>query len=193
MWFGGADGIVRYEMNESPEPGSTFNTHLNKVLLHWRRHSFSGNWLHRPNLTFPYKSNSFRFEFTSTNFKAEELNKFQFKLEGHDNDWSEWTTENIKEYSRLWEGDYKFLVRSRNYAQQVGTTDEFTFSVAPPWFRSLYAYVIYVLVAGALVWALIRWRSRNLLLEKEALQKEIANQTQNSSAEYSVGGTIRGT
>ena len=178
MWFGGADGIVRYEMNESPEPGSTFNTHLNKVLLQGDSTFFMGIGNITQNLTFPYKSNSFRFEFTSTNFKAEELNEFQYKMEGHDDDWSEWTTENIKEYSRLWEGDYKFLVRSRNYARQIGTTDEFNFSVAPPWFRNLYAYVTYVLVAGALVWALIRWRSRNLLLEKEALQKEIANQTQ---------------
>ena len=178
MWFGGADGIVRYEMDESPEPGSTFNTHLNRVLLNSDSTFFLGIGNITQNLTFPYLSNSFRFEFTSTNFKAEELNEFQYKLEGHDDDWSEWTTENIKEYSRLWEGDYKFLVRSRNYAQQMGTTDEFNYSVAPPWFRSLYAYTIYVLVAGVLVWALIRWRSQNLLEEKEALQKEIALQTQ---------------
>ncbi|HEX6224699.1 MAG TPA: ATP-binding protein, partial [Chryseolinea sp.] len=178
MWFGGADGVVRYEMKESDDSTPGFKTYLNRVLLNSDSVFFQGIGNVRQSLTFPYKSNAFRFEFTSTNYKAEDLNEFQYKLEGHDENWSEWTTENVKEYSRLWEGQYKFLVRSRNYAQVVGTTDEFNFVVAPPWFRSLYAYGIYIMACGVLVWGLVRWRSRNLLREKEALQKEIARQTQ---------------
>lgn len=178
LWFGGADGIVRYEMPEGNQPAKPFNTYINKIILLGDSVFFQGAGNPQQNLTFPYLSNSFRFEFTSTNFAAEERNQFQYKLEGYDDSWSDWTTENIKEYPRLWEGNYTFMVRSRNYAEQAGATAHFAFSVAPPWFRSFFAYAVYFIAVAILVWVFVRWRLQNVLEEKEALQAEIAHQTQ---------------
>lgn len=177
IWQGGSDGISRYEFN-ALEPEKTFQTYLNKIVLLGDSVFFQGVSDVPQNITFPYTSSSFRFEFTSTNFSAEESNEFQYKLEGYDNTWSEWANENIKEYSRLWEGNYKFSVRSRNYAEQIGTTDEFAFVVAPPWFRSFYAYAAYFVGGAFLVWGFVRWKSYKLLQEKKALEVEIAHQTQ---------------
>jgi signal transduction histidine kinase/DNA-binding response OmpR family regulator len=155
-----------------------FKTYINKIILLGDSVFYQGIGNADQNLTFPYSSNSFRFEFTATNFVAEERNQFQYMLEGYDDTWSDWTTENIKEYPRLWEGSYIFLVRSRNYAEQPGTTDHFAFVVSPPWFRSFYAYAFYFIASAVFVWILIRVRLRNVVREKEALEAEIALQTQ---------------
>ena len=178
VWQGGNDGISRYGIREPVKAVEPFNTFLNRIILLGDSVFSQGIGGAEQNLSFPYASSSFRFEFTSTNLVAEETNEFQYKLEGYDDAWSEWTTENVKEYSRLWEGDYTFLVRSRNYAEQIGTTDAFAFVVMPPWHRSIYAYVAYFLGAVLFVVGLIRWRSYKLEQEKKALQKEIAHQTQ---------------
>ncbi len=178
MWNGGADGIVRYELTESSSSSkNTFHTHLNKILLPNDSILFQGIDGVAQNLTLPYSLNSIRFEFTSTNFAAAENNEFQYMLEGFDDDWSSWSSENIKEYNRLWEGRYKFLVRSKNYAQQLGSTAEFAFSISPPWYRSFYAYAFYFIGAAIFVWGLVRWRLQRVLREKEALQAEVALQT----------------
>lgn len=177
LWLGGADGIVRFEMPRANRPDTTFHTYINKIILLGDSIFFEGIDNALQSVTFPYASNSFRFEFTSTNFMAEERNEFQYKLEGYDATWSDWTTENIKEYARLWEGTYSFLVRSRNYAQQTGRTDQFTFTIAAPWYRAWYAYVVYFIVAGMLVWAFVRWRLQSVLEEKKELQLEIDHQT----------------
>ena len=177
VWHGGSSGLVRQEFRNTNVDSTLFRTYLNKIILMGDSTFFQGIGGIPQQLTFPYASNSFRFEFTSTNFAAEEANVFQYKLEGYDKDWSEWTPENIKEYSRVWEGDYRFLVRSRNYGGVISGADFFAFVIAPPWFRSIYAYVFYLLAAGIFIWGLIRWRSRQLVKEKEALEVEVANQT----------------
>lgn len=181
IWQGGADGISRVDVKKAHRKDSTlplFHTYLNKIIILGDSVFYQGvNGLSQ-NISFPYTSNSLRFEFTSTNFIAEETNEFQYKLEGYDKDWSAWTTENVKEYSRLWEGSYTFLVRSKNYTDQIGTTDELIFIVAPPWYRSFYMYAAYFIGAAFLVWGIVRWRSLQLLREKATLQAEVANQTQ---------------
>ncbi|MBA4053623.1 MAG: hypothetical protein C0490_02825 [Marivirga sp.] len=178
IWHIGSGLVVRQELNATKPDTSALKTYLNKIVLSPDSVFFQGINGVVQHLTFPYSLNSFRFEFTSNNLRAEENNTFQYKLEGYEDNWSEWTTENIKEYSRLWEGSYTFSVRSRNYAGVVGKADAFSFVVAPPWFRSVYAYMTYVIAAVFFVWGLIRWRSHKLMLEKAALQAEIEHQTQ---------------
>jgi signal transduction histidine kinase/DNA-binding response OmpR family regulator len=179
VWQGGSDGISRFDMSEIQAKDTvSFNTYIDKVILLGDSVFYQGVTGSPQNVSFSHASSSFRFEFTSTNFSAEEANEFQYKLEGYDDDWSDWTKENVKEYSRLWEGNYKFLVRSRNFAQQIGSTDEFAFVVAPPWYRSFYAYAAYFIGAAFIVWGIVRWRSYKLLQEKNALQAEVAHQTQ---------------
>jgi len=178
VWHGGPDGLIRQELKNNKTDTTSFKTYLNKVVLLNDSIFFRGIGSVPQGHTFPYASNSFRFEFTSTNFVADEANVFQYKLEGYDKDWSDWTSENIKEYSSMWEGNYRFLVRSRNFGGVISEPDSFSFAIDPPWFRSIYAYMAYILAAGFFIWELIRWRSYKLLKEKEALQAEVANQTQ---------------
>jgi signal transduction histidine kinase/DNA-binding response OmpR family regulator len=178
LWHGGSDGLVRQEYKDVHSDTALFKTYVNKIVLLGDTLFYNGTGDVPQKITFPYATNSFRFEFTSTNYVAAEANMFQYKLEGYDKDWSNWTTENIKEYSSMWEGSYSFLVRSRNYGGVISEPQAFSFMISPPWFRSMYAYAAYILLAGFIVWLLIRWRSYKLLKEKEALQKEIVVQTQ---------------
>lgn len=179
VWQAGSDGIARYEMTTDQSKDSTrFRTYLNKIFLMGDSIFFQGVGVRQQGVNFPYVSNSLRFEFTSTNFVAEEANQFQYKLEGFDKDWSEWSTESVKEYANLWEGNYKFLVRSRNLADQKGSADEFSFRISPPWFRSVYAYIVYFIGAVVFVWGLVRLRLQSILREKEALQREVSKQTE---------------
>ncbi|QHT66394.1 response regulator [Rhodocytophaga rosea] len=177
VWYAAFGGIVRQEVNKPVKPDTSFATYLNRILLQGDSVFFQGIGGSRQRLTFPYMSNAFRFEFTSTNFTAGEANTFQYKLEGFDEDWSAWTKETTKEYARIWEGNYTFLVRSRNYAGIISKPDTFSFVVAPPWFRSIYAYLVYALSGGLFMWGIVRWRSYQLRQEKEALKKEIALRT----------------
>lgn len=176
IWYGGHEGLIRHQLTPIVTDTS-FQTFINQVSLADDSIFFQGvgGILQHP--SFGYSS-SFRFQFTSNNYVAAEANLFQYMLEGYDNKWSPWVAENFKEYTRMPEGDYTFLVRSRNYAGAISKPNAFHFSISPPWFRSWYAYTLYFISAVFFVWGIVWWRSYKLRQEREALKKEIALRTQ---------------
>ncbi|HTF19537.1 MAG TPA: ATP-binding protein, partial [Chryseolinea sp.] len=176
-WHIGAELMIRQRFSNDGLDTATFATFINKVIVGGDSILFDGTGTTTKESTFTYGLSSLRFEFTSNNFVAEETNLFQYKLDGYDDKWSEWSNENIKEYSSLWEGDYRFWVRSKDYAGRVSQAQSFDFIILAPWYRSSVAYIAYFLILSFAVWLLVRWRSSQLEKDKVALQAEISRHT----------------
>jgi len=101
-------------------------------------------------------------------------------LENYDKNWSAFSTETYKEYSRLARGKYKFKIRSRNLLEQNEATYDFEFTILPAWYESTFAIVIYVILGLLLLIFLIRFvneRSKQGAMKmKELKEKEIEEQ-----------------
>jgi diguanylate cyclase (GGDEF)-like protein len=67
-------------------------------------------------------------------------------LQGFEKNWSEWTVKNEKEYTNLPGGDYTFLVKSRNSFGNIGSTASFQFVIQIHWSKTLWAYIIFILL-----------------------------------------------
>jgi class 3 adenylate cyclase len=52
-----------------------------------------------------------------------------------------------------------------------------SFGVLPPWYRTLWAYGIYLVLAGFGVWGIVRWRTHQLVEEKRQLENIVAERT----------------
>ncbi|MBI4645529.1 MAG: hypothetical protein HY738_02775 [Bacteroidia bacterium] len=61
------------------------------------------------NLVLPYKHNSLTFEFTAIEPARPYLVKYQYILEGYDNDWSPVTNKTSASFGNIWEGTYTFV------------------------------------------------------------------------------------
>ncbi|MEQ8812041.1 MAG: histidine kinase dimerization/phospho-acceptor domain-containing protein, partial [Imperialibacter sp.] len=129
-----------------------------------------------PELEFP--NNFIRFQFAATSFNFAEKNEYQTKLEGYDEDWSAWTTETQKDFTNLSEGTYSFYVRGRNIYGAQGKTDSYTFLILPPWYRTWWAFIIYLVLFVGTIQGVIRWRSKQLKEEKLVLERLVAQRTQ---------------
>ena len=122
--------------------------------------------------------NRFRFEFSSPSYSDEQVNKYQFYLEGYETQWSDWTKETKKEYTNLPEGTYTFRVRAENIFNQKSIEDTYSFSIRPPWYRSWWAYLLYFFSGLVGIYSIVEWRSRRLFLEKSKLEKIILSRTE---------------
>jgi DNA-binding CsgD family transcriptional regulator len=78
--------------------------------------------------------------------------KFQYKLKGFDESWSEWTRETIKEYTNLPDGNYTFIVRAQNNNLTTPSELSFKFEILAPWYRSVYALAFYFLLLILLIY-----------------------------------------
>lgn len=127
---------------------------------------------------FSYQNNTIRFNW-STTMVAGKRTFFQFKLDGIDDEWSDWTTATTQDYLRLPSGAYTFSVRSIEPNGQLTETATFSFIIERPWYLSTGAFLFYFILLlsfGLMIRFYIsrkRYKKRGEELEKNQ-QKIIA-------------------
>lgn len=97
--------------------------------------------------TLPYTFNNLKFEFLCSHIEDNEKNQYQYKLKGFENKWSEWTSSKEAFFTNLPEGDYTLYVRAKNVYEVVSTPASLSFRIAPPWYRTRLAYILYFIIS----------------------------------------------
>lgn len=160
VWIGGDDGVFRYDPQHGRTGNAGFSALIRKVAAH------DGRVLPREPADalpeIPYAQNALRFEFAAPSFDFYNANSFQVLLQGVDRGWSPWSSDAYRDYTNIHEGRYRFLVRARNVYGEEGKPAEFDFRVLPPWYRTDWAWLLWI-ASGVLVAGLfLRWRSAAL-------------------------------
>lgn len=181
-WWGGHDGLIRIEEHASMRP-TPFNVLINKISFSDDSVLFTGSNKPVQYLKFPAELNSIRFEYAATSFDAPQENQYQYLLEGFDNGWSAWTKETIKSYTRIPGGAYTFKVRGKNINGNLSAISSYSFSISPPWFRSWWAYALYVSIGAIMVAGIVQWRLSTIRKEKEKLEKIVLERTREVKAQ----------
>ena len=136
-----------------------------------------------------YKYNSIRFHFSASFYENIEKTKFRCKLIGYDKNWSNWTFDTKKDYTNLSEGKYTFIVESLNVYQKIGESSIFSFTIKPPWFRTIWAYSLYIIIVIGLIYILLYLNSRRLKhanIELENIIKERTNEINQQKEEIQI-------
>jgi serine phosphatase RsbU (regulator of sigma subunit) len=106
-----------------------------------------------------------------------------YKLDGYDKKWSEWTTETKKEYTNLPEKEYVFRVKAKNVYNHQSIEATYAFSVLPPWYRTIWAFLLFGLLGLTLVYfivitytrylrAVIREKTAEIREQKDEIEKQ---------------------
>ena len=181
IWAAGTDGfLARYTPQAQPS-APEFSVFVRRVqtgsgLIAYNG-AFDGLGDRKP-ARIGHEDNSLRFEFAAPWLNDQNRVEYQVRLEGADSAWSNWSQETTKDYTHLWEGTYRFLVRAKNGAGTVSRQAAFGFSVQPPWFRTWPAYLFYVTALGLSFWSLLKWRVSKLEAEKAQLEQIVEERTE---------------
>jgi len=189
VWFGGFDGIIRYDMKHKKTDSIKFVTFINKLVI-GKDSVFNLNTFKNENSTsikyyndsvlhkFNHLFSNIRFEFSAPSYNINNKTLYQYYLEGFDKSWSEWSEINFKEYTNLWEGEYTFFVKAKNVNDRISKTSEIKFYILAPIYRRWWAYVIYVIISSAFLLMIIKWRNYLFEKEKNKLDKIISERTE---------------
>jgi len=128
-------------------------------------------------LTLSYQNNSVRFLFASLDFFHPEQVEFSCLLDGNDKTWSKWSKDNFREYSNLREGEYTFRVKSRNIYGLESEPDEYSFIIESPWYRTIYAYISYGVLAIIVFLLALKINARKIKEQKKKLEKIVDERT----------------
>ncbi|WP_299758481.1 two-component regulator propeller domain-containing protein [uncultured Pontibacter sp.] len=119
-----------------------------------------------------FDSNSVKFTFGAISYDDIDRVRYQCYLEGFEAAWSPWSTGLQKEYTNLREGTYTFHVRAKNIYGNVSEEATYTFVVSPPWYRSLWAYLIYACLFILALFLIKKLQDLRVAKTKQRLQEE---------------------
>lgn len=186
VWFGGRDGVVRYDAAVRKSYTQPYDALLREVLTVGEKTIFGGV---RPagatadTVSFNMarlaaNSNDISFGFAAATYPVVQALTFQHQLENYDRTWSDWSADNTKEYTNLPAGQYRFRVRARNIYGTPSHEATYAFTVLAPWYARWWAIAGFGAMGAVLLWWLVRWRLAAVVREKQSLESLIQVRTE---------------
>jgi DNA-binding CsgD family transcriptional regulator len=182
------DGFYRIDTKQEPEPESPFNIislSVNCANDKSAAYLDENNSSEYENVLFVKKQNSLRFEFAAPEYREEDIVQYSYMLENYDKTWSDFNTDNLKEYTYLPKGNYAFKIKARNLFEAEEAAYTYSFTILPAWYETRLAFVVYgifvlVLIAGLII--VINRRSQKKTMDMEK-RKELELEKQKKQHE----------
>lgn len=142
---------------------------------------YEGFGLLPKHFNFSSNQNNLRMSFSALDYVDEIKNRYQLRLLGFDDTWSDWSLEHSKDYTNLSHGNYTFEVKSMNINGAESLVSSVQFTIATPWYYSIWAYILYGIGFFLIVWAIVKGYTRRLINEKNKLELIVVDRTKEIS------------
>ena len=182
VWMGTANGLITFDENVSyfnSNPPEVFLTgldidgqftdfrRLSNELRNKIKFSEVAAFTNYPNhLELPYNLNHLTFHYVGIDWSAPENIKYSYKIEGLNEEWSVPSADIKADYRNIGFGKYKFMVRAIGESSEWSDPFTFEFTVRPPIWFSIWAYIFYALCLAIGIFIFDRFQRRRLI-EKE--------------------------
>jgi len=130
------------------------------------------------NLKLPYSKNHITIEYIGISQTNPDKVKYQFKLDGVDEDWVPVTSKTEATYSSLQPGNYTFHLKAMNNDGFWNKDPlEYKFTVLPPWYRTWWFYTLCGIIVITSVYGYNSYKTKKLYADKVKLEKQVASRT----------------
>jgi signal transduction histidine kinase/ligand-binding sensor domain-containing protein/DNA-binding NarL/FixJ family response regulator len=125
------------------------------------------------NITLPYDQATMTIDYTALEYDFPDKINYAYCLEGWDNGWNYVGKMKTAYYTRLNEGHYTFKIKATD-TKGNWTVKQLVIKVTvmPPWYRTWWAYLLYLFIISAVVYAIWTYRVRQTKLR---FKIELAN------------------
>ncbi|MBO5592420.1 MAG: response regulator [Prevotella sp.] len=148
---------------------------INKLLFQLRITSFEVNGAPSSTTSLSHNNNSLVFRFSCFEYNEGVVMRYTYRLKGFDKEWSPLSKDNYATYKNLRPGEYTFEVRAQNSDGEWNETAiHLPITIHPPFWNTWWAYLIYLLLATALGFTVLRHLKRiNDLRNRIKVEKEL--------------------
>ena len=104
-----------------------------------------------PDFKLPFRENDISLKWSAPDFDDFTAVRYQYRLLGLSDSFSDWTADTRVAFTELPENSYAFEVRALSPTGRRGPVTRVTFTIEPPWYRTLWALTLYALAFVASV------------------------------------------
>ncbi|MDH5379940.1 MAG: hypothetical protein OEW75_03760 [Cyclobacteriaceae bacterium] len=102
------------------------------------------------------QNGSVTFEYVHPDYSGALGIKYRYKLDGLENEWSDWSENNLIKFPYLPPGKYTILVQSKDIFGQLNESEPLLFNIIPPYWEQLWFYAFEVILFAFLLFISIR-------------------------------------
>ncbi len=175
---GGISGVNYFNPKNIKESKITPNTFIYSFSRQGKEVKTDSSILFIKDITLAHKENYFTFEVVALDYQSSGKNKFMYKLEGYDKDWSSASDVRFVSYTELPGGDYTFKVKTTNSDGVWSETPfELNITVIPPWWRTTWFYVLGTILSFGLIIGFTSYRTNAVKKENKILENKVTERT----------------
>lgn len=181
VWIATSKGLVRYEPQaDTLSAGTVRISSLSSLPADstLRTTADSNTDTGRANPpAFDYAHHSVRLRYAAPSYTQPHTTEYRVRLVGLSDTWSNWTTSAQRDFTNLPPGAYTFEVQARTARSGPTSVTPYAFRILPPWYRTWWAYVLYVLGGLGLLAGVVQWRTHTLRRQQRYLESVVAERT----------------
>jgi signal transduction histidine kinase len=178
LWAGGDGALLRLDAAALADAPPVPELELTQLSVEGARQVLPGAATAR----LPAGSNRIRVAFAAPQTAADGGGlRFQTRLPGRDEEWSQAQALPEWEFSALPAGEYTLLARAVDRFGRPGPEHRVAFAIAAPWFRTPGALALWAGLALALAWSAYRWRIGLLRGQAARLEQLVQERTRELS------------
>jgi ligand-binding sensor domain-containing protein/signal transduction histidine kinase/AraC-like DNA-binding protein len=156
LYFGSLEGFYWFQPKEISLNETPPKTAITDFLVY--NDPFNTN----SPIKLKHHQNTITINLASLFFSSPNKNEFQYMLVNHDQNWIYSGNNHQARYTNLHPGEYTFLAKSSNYDRIWAESPvSLTFTILPPWYRTIWAYGLYAIIIAALlfwIYQYLKWR-----------------------------------
>jgi ligand-binding sensor domain-containing protein/serine phosphatase RsbU (regulator of sigma subunit) len=129
------------------------------------------------NLT--YRDYFFSVDFGAIDYANPPQNIFQYKLMGFNDDWVSIDQQHSITFTNLDPGTYTLQIKAATRNERWSEKPlEIKISISPPFWKTKWFYVVCVISGLLIIYGYIKWREKQLLIEKQTLERKVTERTE---------------
>ncbi len=134
--------------------------------------------LSKHNFELDYQNNQLTFVTGYSCFEINNSIDFSYYIEGSDDkEYGSWSTSNTIKTTNLHEGDYILHVKARCDLNKDILEIHFPFKILPPWYRTIWAYLVYAILFILFLVIVVKLNSKRLIEQNLKLEGVIKQRT----------------
>ena len=177
VWIGGSNKIGVIDKTKIDSNLYTFNVRIRNIRVNDSTIFYGYNLNDSIQRSFK-RRNKFLFNFAAQYYRAVDENKYSYKLEGYDKDWSAWSDITFANYTNLDYGDYVFMVKAKNVFGKESKIERYVFTVEPDFHQTWYAKLLFIVFILLVIYLAIYLNGKRLKAINIKLEKQVEERTQ---------------
>jgi len=187
LLIGNENGFLISDVQSLNNKVKKFNTLIRSVELTGRNDSlrnYNFSLGQKSSLEFSADENDIEIFYSATLYNKKRDLKYQFWLKGYEKDVSTWTSNSKKEYTNLSPGNYRFMVRARDFNGKTTDWTSLDIKILPPWYETVWAIIFYIIFILIISWIGVTLLFKKIDKEKIRMEKEKERELSRQAKEH---------